>query len=254
MRVNTLDINYLVMGQGEPLVIIHGGGDGASAWWNNAKELSKNYRVYVPDLPGFGNSESMSEKFKFSNYITFIEDFTHGLGIERFHLIGHSIGACIALQYALNFSERVKKLVLVSSFCLGKEVNFWVRFFSSPIFCNTIGRISLALIKAFRWFLALFRHPLKFTNPISMLKIDMGKRITTRKGQSTVLLSQLSTLFTPTLIVWGEEDRIVPASHCYAAANVIPDCQTHVFKGCGHIVYKQRIPEFSRLIDSFFSK
>ena len=157
-------------------------------------------------------------------------------------------------KYTLNHSKRVKKLVLVSSFCLGKEINLWVRFFSSPIFCNTIGRISLALIKAFRWLLTPFRNPLRLFNPISKIKIDMGKRITTLKGQSTVLLSQLSTLVTPTLIVWGEKDRIVPASHCYAAANVIPDCKTHVFEDCGHIVYKQRISEFSKLIDSFIGK
>jgi 4,5:9,10-diseco-3-hydroxy-5,9,17-trioxoandrosta-1(10),2-diene-4-oate hydrolase len=55
----------------------------------------------------------------------------------------------------------------------------------------------------------------------------------------------------PTLLVWGSKDNVVPAAHAYVAAELIPDCQLHVFKGCGHSVYKQRVEEFSELLTRF---
>ena len=81
--------------------------------------------------------------------------------------------------------------------------------------------------------------------------MDIGKTMITLRGQKTVLLNQLSELTMPTLLVWGAGDRIVPAAHAYVAAELIPDCQLHVFEGCGHSVYKQRVEEFSKLMANF---
>lgn len=250
-KVGKLDIHYLAGGQGDPMVIIHGGGDGARAWLENAKELSKHYSVYVPDLPGFGRSQPMGNKFHFSEFVTFIEDFTHILGLKRFHLVGHSIGGSIALHYALKSPQKIKGLVLVSSLCIGKEIAPWVRFLSSSVLCRYLGEAAIVILKATKWLARLFYTPFKFANPVTRLKINMGKSITTFKGQTTVLLDQLSELLMPTLLVWGATDSIVPVAHAYAAAQLIPDCQLHIFEGCGHSVYKQRTQEFSKLLARF---
>ena len=74
------------------------------------------------------------------------------------------------------------------------------------------------------------------------------------KGQTTVLLHQLTRLVMPTLLVWGAKDGIVPVKHAYAAANVIPDCQIHIFEDGGHHIHNQNIKEFSRLLVSFLGK
>ena len=73
----------------------------------------------------------------------------------------------------------------------------------------------------------------------------------TLKGQTTVLLNRLSELMMPTLLVWGARDGVVPVSQAYAAAELIPDCQLHVFEDCGHSVYKQNVQDFSRLLTGF---
>lgn len=251
IKVGKLNIHYLAGGQGDPLVIIHGGGDGARAWLQNAKELSGRYSVYIPDLPGFGHSQAMSDKFHLPDFVRFIEDFTYSLGLQRFHLVGHSIGGSIALHYALKFPQKIKGLVLVSSFCLGKETALWIRFLSSSVLCRSLGEAAVAILKATKWLVRLFYAPFKFANPVTRLKINMGKSITTLKGQTTVLLNQLSELMMPTLLVWGATDSIVPAAHAYTAARLIPDCQLHIFEGCGHSVYKQRAQEFSKLLAMF---
>ncbi|MBL7061489.1 MAG: alpha/beta fold hydrolase [Dehalococcoidia bacterium] len=251
IKVGSLNIRYFAGGQGEPLVIIHGGGDGARAWLQNAEELSRHYSVYIPDLPGFGQSQSANDRFHLPEFVAFIEDFSQALGLERFYLMGHSIGGGIALHYALRFPQKVKGLVLVSSWCLGIEAALWVRFLSRPAFCSSFGEASIAILKAVKWLARIFYAPFKIANPPTRIKMEMGKTMMTLKGQTTVLLNQLSELTVPTLLVWGAGDRIVPASHAYAAAKLIPDCQLHIFEGCGHNVYRQRAGEFSQLLTNF---
>jgi pimeloyl-ACP methyl ester carboxylesterase len=251
ITVNGLNIRYFTGGQGEPLVIIHGGGDGARVWLNNAEELSKYYSVYIPDLPGFGRSQSANDRFRLPEFVKFVEDFSSTLGLDSFYLMGHSIGGGIALHYALKFPEKVKGLVLVSSWCLGIEAALWVRLMSYPALCRSFGEAGIVISKGIKWLARLFYAPFKFANPITRVKMDIGMTMITFRGQTTVLRDRLCELAMPTLLIWGDGDQVVPASHAYAAAELIPDCQLHVFEGCGHSVYKQRVKEFSQLLTRF---
>lgn len=162
LRIGDADIHYRTCGTGDPLLILHGGGDGSTAWIPHARQLSKTYTVYIPDMPGFGQSQSKSNTFDIDDFVSFIEDFTYGLGIDRFYLIGHSIGGAIALHYAFRSPQRVIKLVLVSSFCLGKEVALWVRVLSSTILRKSLGEPTVILMEAIKWLSGLFWDPFKF--------------------------------------------------------------------------------------------
>lgn len=184
-------------------------------------------------------------------FVAFIENFSQVLGLERFHLIGHSIGGGIALQYALKFPHKVEGLVLVSSWCLGIEAALWVRLLSHPSLCRSLGRAAIVVLKGVQWLACQFYAPFRFANPVTPVKIDLGKTMMTLKGQTTVLLNELPELVVPTLLVWGAGDRIVPAHHAYAAAELIPDCQLHIFEGCGHSVYRQKVGDFSQLLIDF---
>jgi len=250
IKVGKLDIHYLTGGCGDPLVVIHGGGSGAEGWLQNVTELGEHYRIYAPDLPGFGHSQPMDGDHSMSEFVQFLEDFTHSLGLNRFHLVGHSIGGGIALHYALKFPYKIGKLVLVSSMCLGKEVALWIRVLSS-FFFRPLGVAVVAILKAIKRLVNWVYAPLKFINPLPQTRIDLGKSIATLEEQATALLDQLSQLIMPTLLVWGAKDSIVPVSNAYAAARLIPDCQLHIFEGCGHSVYKQKVQEFSHLLTKF---
>ena len=252
LKVGNLDINYFTGGQGEPLVVIHGGGSGAKGWLRSVAELCEHYRVYVPDLPGFGLSQPMDGNHGMPEFVEFLDDFICNLELERVHLVGHSVGGGIALHYALKFPHKIGKLVLVSSMCLGREVALWVRVLSSSVFCRSLGVAATAALKAVKWLVNLVYAPLKFVNPLPQAKLNFGKTMVTTLGeQTTVLVSHLSKLMMPTLLVWGAKDCIVPVSQAYAAAELIPDCQLHVFEGCGHSVYKQRAKEFSHVLTNF---
>jgi len=251
IKVGKLDINYFTGGDGEPLVVTHGGGGGARGWLQNVTALCENYKIYVPDLPGFGGSQLMDGDYGIPEFADFLEDFIRSLGLERFHLVGHSLGGGIALSYALKYPNRISKLVLINSLCLGKEMALWVRFLSTSAFFRSLGVAAVAVLRAVKWLVNSVYAPLKFVNPLPPVNIHLGERITTLKEQTTVLVSQLSGLMVPTLVVWGAKDGIVPVSQAYAAARLIPNCQLHVFEGGGHSAYKRKIKEFSLLLTTF---
>lgn len=233
------------------MIIVHGGGDGARSWEHNAEALAKYYSIFIPDLPGFGKSQSIGEKFHIHEYVRFVEDFSSSLGLSRFNLAGHSIGGDIALRFALKHAEKVKGLILINSWGLGKDIALWLRVMSHPIFCNTLGELCITAIRGIKWLgkvLFGLSLPINFYN---RLQIDIGRSMVNLQGQTDVLFQRLSHLLLPTLLICGGRDPVVPAYQSCTAAELIPDCKLHVFQDCGHSVYRQRPEDFNRVLHNF---
>src|SRR4030042_1734498 len=100
VKIDGRDVHYFTAGQGDPLVVIHGGGGDARTWLNNVAELADKYTVYVPDLPGFGESQPLEGDYYIPELTEFVDGFSDKLGLGSFHLVGHSIGGGVALNYA----------------------------------------------------------------------------------------------------------------------------------------------------------
>jgi pimeloyl-ACP methyl ester carboxylesterase len=250
IKIKGRDVHYFTVGQGVPLVVLHGGAGDARTWLNNVDMLSNNYRVYVPDLPGFGESQPSDSDYNILGLTEFVDGFADNLGLESFYLMGHSIGGGVALNYALKFPHRIKRLVLVSSLCLGREIALWLRL---SILARRIGSAILTVLRGIKWLCQKLSIPVEFTMPLSRASLDLGSSIATPKEQTLVLANRLPELMMPTLVVWGAKDRIVPVSQAYAAAQLIPNCQLKVFGRCGHNVYRDEIHDFSRLLTGFLS-
>lgn len=254
VKIGGLDIHYLTGGHGSPLLIIHGGGDGARAWKKTVAPLAKRYTIYVPDLPGWGRSPALAGDYYIPELVDFMDNFSASLGLDRFHLMGHSLGGGIALSYALKFPKKVNKLVLVSSLCLGKEIALWVRALTALKMGHSVGTALHGMMRGIKWLVDSALAPVfhfEFVNPVSIASLSLGDKVVTLRHQSVVLLDRLSEVSAPTLIVWGGKDPVIPASQAYAAGELIPDCQVKVFADCGHSVYRERIAEFTGLVGKF---
>ena len=250
IKIDGRDVLYYTAGQGEPLVVIHGGGGDARTWWLNIAELAEKYTVYAPDLPGFGGSQPLDGDYYIPELVDFVDRFAKSLGLEKFYLIGHSLGGGIALNYTLNFPQKIKKLVLVSSLCLGREIAFWVRLFSLPAFIRYIGGLTIGVLKGVKWMLKQL-NPAEFVMPLSPASMTVGGSITNFRQQTLVLEKRLSEVKMPTLLVWGAKDPIVPVMQAYRAAKAIPDCRVEVFKKRGHNVHRDEVKKFSSIITGF---
>lgn len=250
IKVNGSDVHYYTAGQGEPLVVIHGGGGDARTWWKNISELAEKYTVYAPDLPGYGGSQPLDGHYYIPELSEFIGSFATSLGLETFHLVGHSLGGGVALDYALKSPQKIKKLVLVSSLCLGREIAFWVRLMSIPALIRSLGALTVTILKGVKW-LAEQLNPAGYIMPLSAASVTVGGSITTFKQQTLVLDNRLAEIRVPTLLVWGAKDPIVPVRHAYQAARVIPDCRVKVFENRGHNVHRDELKQFSSTLTGF---
>jgi 4,5:9,10-diseco-3-hydroxy-5,9,17-trioxoandrosta-1(10),2-diene-4-oate hydrolase len=251
VKLGNISVNYHICGKGSPLIMVHGGGQGAETWLKTAIDLSGHYTVYVPDLPGFGKTASLGDEFVMARYVGFLEEFRVSQKIDTFHLVGHSLGGAIALHYALDYPDRINKMVLVSSFCLGKEMAFWLRFFNRPNIARYLGLVVLALLRIIRLAISPLWEPMRYFQPITKLKINIGQSFINRHGQALVLTDRLKYLKTPTLLVSGKKDPVVPVSHAINASRIIPNCRLHVSSKGGHAVHKQMAMAFCTLLVNF---
>jgi pimeloyl-ACP methyl ester carboxylesterase len=251
IKLDGLDVNYYTAGRGEPVVVIHGGGGDARTWSQNIEALASKYAVYAPDLPGYGASQPLVGRYYIPELTGFVDKFSRSLGLGSFHLVGHSLGGGIALNCALEFPHKVKKLVLVSSLCLGREIALWVRLLSIPALLRSIGAMTVAMLRSIQWFFDTLIQSVEFIMPLSPASVTVGGSITTLREQTLVLANRLSEIMMPTLLVWGGRDPIVPVRHAYAAAEVIPDCRIKVFEKRGHNVHRDELDQFSSVLTDF---
>jgi pimeloyl-ACP methyl ester carboxylesterase len=250
VSVDGRDVRYYTAGSGDPLVVIHGGGGDARTWENNIRELARTYTVYAPDLPGYGGSQPLAGRYYIPELAAFLDRFTRKLGLETFHLIGHSLGGGIALTFALDFPRRLRKLVLVSSLCLGNEIAFWVRLLSLPALLKSVGVVVMATLRGIKWVFERF-NPAEYVMPMSPASVTIGGAITTFRSQSLVLKDRLAEVGVPTLLVWGKKDPIVPVRHAYEAAAAMPRAQVKVFGKVGHDVHRDALAGFSSAVSGF---
>jgi pimeloyl-ACP methyl ester carboxylesterase len=249
--VDGLNVHYLTGGQGDPLLVVHGGTGGAQNWADNMEQLTDKYTVYVPDMPGFGLTEPLQGDYHVPQATSFLEGFTDALELKHFHLLGHSFGGSIALNYALTFPYQITKLVLVSSLGLGKEIAFWIRWTANKPMCRYFGRGALGLMKSVKWLIKHLFLPFDFNLPFSETSLSLGSSVTGFHVQNSSTSGRLAEITMPTLLIWGARDPVVPFRQAYAARQVIPDCQVKVFSDSGHSVYREKMDEFSQTLRCF---
>ncbi|HAR95912.1 MAG TPA: hypothetical protein DCR97_08130, partial [Deltaproteobacteria bacterium] len=257
-------------GQGEEtIVLVHGLGAAADIWTQNIEELAREHRVIVPDLPGFGKSEIPHPSFLPFQYTDFLAKLIDTTTDGPVTLVGQSLGGAVVLDYALRYPERTDRLVLIDSAGLGKEVIWTLRLLSLPflgeLLCHPVRKgvelffklavhntsaVSEALVDIFygycrrpgfkRFFLGLVRSLINSQG----VRGDILGEITTN----------LRKITKPVLIIWGEEDRVLPLKHAYFGARQLPSATMKVMSGCGHLPFLERAEECNRLILQFIGQ
>jgi 4,5:9,10-diseco-3-hydroxy-5,9,17-trioxoandrosta-1(10),2-diene-4-oate hydrolase len=157
------------------------------------------------------------------------------------------------MRYAVNFRKKVKKLVLIDSMGLGKEVSFLIRLSLHPALYSTIG-ITLAVVtKSVKQLVNRVCSRLGLINPLPLALIVLGGSVMIFRHEADVWVTQLAAMMIPTLLIWGARDKIVPVSNAYKAARIIPDCKVHVFEDGGHNVHKYKAKELTYLLTEFLT-
>lgn len=262
-----LKLHYHEAGSGDAVVLLHGGGPGASALSNfgrNIPVFASDFHVIAPDQPGFGQSDKPTDH---PQYFTHSADALAGLldhlGIARAHLIGNSLGGGTAVRFALRYPDRAGRLVLMAPGGLGLNV-----FAPDPT--EGVSRLARFGGAPTREHIAAFLRTLVHDKSMITDELVDERYAAASTPESLAAMAALGASFARpedyedgmlwreahrlrqrVLLIWGREDRVNPLDGALVALKVIPRAQLHVFGRCGHWAQVERFAEFNRLALAF---
>lgn len=274
IEVGKLRIHCLMTGQTDaPVLLLHGGGyDSASLSYKpSIGAISQHHRVFAPDWPGYGESDKPKMGYSTEYYVDFLSQLLDALGLEKASLVGISMGGAISLGFGLRSPQRVKKLVLVDSHGLGKEVPGRVMSYVMvrlPLLNKLVWAILGRSRRMIRWSLrTVFHDPRAVTSSLvdevfqEAKKPGVGEawRSWQRSeigwsGLHTNFVDELHELAVPTLILHGEQDRYVPVSWAQRAHTLIKDSELCILPQCGHWLTREKPTEFYRAVLEFLAR
>jgi 2-hydroxy-6-oxonona-2,4-dienedioate hydrolase/4,5:9,10-diseco-3-hydroxy-5,9,17-trioxoandrosta-1(10),2-diene-4-oate hydrolase len=261
-------IAYLDIGKGEPLIMIHGGGPGASGGSNyrrNVAALSSKYRLIIPDLPGYGQSDkSRIDGPRYAAYAKAMVGLLDMLKIPRAHFIGNSLGGGTAIKVALEFPDRVEKLVLMGPAGVATAYSRVPTEGARKIFHYYGGTgpsreklkefIEIMIYDSANLTPALIEERYQASiEPSLLANPPLGKG-----GEIPILEElwrdpRLAKLQHDTLVLWGREDRVNPLATGDILVNQLPNAQMVTFTHCGHWVQWERAAAFNTIVAAFLA-
>lgn len=271
-QLGDLKLHYNEVGEGFPVVMLHGGGPGASSWSNfkyNVPSLSEEFRLLLVDQPGFGKSDKpVVEEGTFTFNARAVRDLLDHLGIERAHVVGNSLGAGTTFKFALEYPERADRLVMMGGAAInfitpinigGNVASIVMDFYAAPSREKMIGFMQEMLYDH-----ALITDDLiderlaAATEPgtVAAMQRLFGAAREGRVGglgADGALWKRAEEVRHPTLLTWGRDDRILPLDAAFPMLRLMPDCRLHVFPRCGHWAQAEWRDEWTSLVRGFLT-
>jgi 2-hydroxy-6-oxonona-2,4-dienedioate hydrolase len=274
VQAKNYKIHYNEAGTGHPVILLHGGGPGATGWsnyQNNIHELSKKYRVILPDLPGWGKSDEFNESRRVAEtQAEIIRDMMDALDIERAALGGNSMGGAVTYAFAGMFNDRMSHLLTMGAGLMAglpltsmpggpsAGIKTLIRAYRDPSPENFRALCEVMLFDTTHVTDALLKqrsetalaNPQHLKNFLS--RVDSGKMMPDH-AEAAEASRKLMAIKTPALIMHGRDDRVSPYEGSLRAVTVIPNSQLMLFNRCGHWVQVEHAGMFNHMVDAFLS-
>jgi pimeloyl-ACP methyl ester carboxylesterase len=261
-------VNVVELGEGPPLLFIHGLAGSWQNWLEQLPAFCADHRVIALDLPGFGASPMPTEKISIAGYARIVERVCAELGVDAAAVVGNSMGGFIAAELAIAAPQRVERLVLVSAAGITVE--------SQRSVYERVRRVQRVLTAYGAWVAthadavarrarlrslvlrAVFAHPDQVAAPIAAEQvrgsgkpgfIDALDALT-----SYPIRERLHEIQCPTLVVWGTEDRLVPLRDADVFVELIPRARKVVFEDTGHVAMLERPGQFNEELRRFLAE
>lgn len=267
VRVGAVRTRYWTAGrQGPVVLLLHGIIRFVEDWLPTIAALAPTHRVYALDLVGYGRSDKPPATYSIDYLTAFVRDFMDTMGIEQASLVAHSLGGGIALYLAYYYPTQVNRLALVAPAGLGRQVNPAFRVAALP----GIGELAThprRLVHAIGLRIAFGDNRL-----VTKAAVDLSYEIASLPGAQAAFLSTiragatfgglrpelvaqvkeiLPTITQPTLLIWGRQDRVVPAIYASVALELLPGIQAHLLDPCGHFPQLEHPRQFNTILSRF---
>lgn len=259
----TIPTNYLEAGAGEPVVLIHGSGPGVTAYANwrlTLPVLAGQFHCYAPDMAGFGFTKRPAGiAYTLATWVDQLEGFCDALGLDTVSLVGNSFGGAIALRFAADNPDRVKRLVLMGSVGVPFEI-------TEALDAVWGYQPSLAAMRRMLDHFAYSRQLV--TDELAQVRYEASIRPGFQESFAAMFPAprqrwvdalttpdeRIAALPHPTLIVHGRDDKVIPLETSLRLHQLIDDSELHVFGRCGHWTQIERSGPFTALVAEFLSR
>ena len=251
-EINGLKINYIAEGNGqENVLLLHGWGSNINLFSYIIQHLAPNFKVFAPDMPGFGESDEPEVPWSVDDYTDFVIAFCKKMGIDRCFIIGHSFGGRVIIKLmsrdSLPFS--VDRIVLTDSAgirpkqTVGKKIKSRLYKIGKKILS------SKPAVKLFPNAMENFRRKNGSADYNAASPIMRQCLVKVVNEDLTPLIPNINV---PTLLIWGDKDDATPLSDGQLMEKLISDAGLVVFEGSGHYAFLEQGERFCRILDSFF--
>lgn len=267
VKVGRGGVFHYDVGTGPAVVLVHGFNHHAEAWVRNIQVLAAaGYRVIALDLPGFGRSGIPRMRYSLRGYSEFMTTFLDAMEIGRAHLVGSSMGGAIVLRTAIDNPDRVISVTAVDPAGMFSSLPRTWALAANPVVRAAL-RPLIGHRRLLEWSHARAYHDQTLS---SARQVDVMEQAYTQPGYrdhilgmaETMLLKpdggllweQLPGLEMPVLVVWGRQDRTLPVTHAYRAAQRIPGAIVKIYDRCGHLPMYEQADAFNRDLLAFLKK
>jgi pimeloyl-ACP methyl ester carboxylesterase len=246
IAVRDCRIRLMRGGSGEPLIYLHGAS--GACWLPFLQTLTQNYDVIAPEHPGFGESDNPDWLDNIHDLAFFYLDVIEALNLDPVHLVGNSLGGWIAAELAVRNTQRLASLTLAGS---------------AGLYVADVEQMDSFLATDEQRMRAFFYNPKRAEAMIARV-LDPKQEETALRNQATVaklvwqprshdphLGKWLHRIDVPTLLIWGDHDRMFPIEHAQAFAKAIPGAELVVIPKCGHVPQIEKPDEFVAALETF---
>ena len=260
-------INYYEAGQGPPVILLHGFGASAYAWRFLGPELAKDHRVFTIDLKGYGLSAKPEDgKYAISDQADMVAEFIRTRDLHDLVVIGHSMGGGVTLMTYFKVAEddpaRIKKLVLIDSAGYPQKMPWFIWLAKAPVLGSVGGMLVSPRFATAQVLRTCYYHKDRITDE----QIDTyayygslpgAREAVVATAQQIVpedieaVTAQYKTIRVPVLIIWGEEDEVVPVDVGRNFKRDIPNSELVILPKCGHIPPEEEAGVTTRTVEAF---
>jgi len=246
-------IRYIEEGNSkENLLLIHGLGASAERWEHVIPQFAKNYRVLVPDLIGFGLSDKPLVDYTTDYLSNFIRKFLKKLNINSVSILGSSLGGQIGAEFTYQNNSMVEKLVLISPSGIMKhstpalDAYVMAALYPSDSSASNAFQIMSGSKNIDKKTIKGFVQRMKLPNAkMAFMSTLLGLK------DAEIISEKLVSITSPTLIIWGENDPIIPIKYAQSFVSEIDDCRFVKMENCGHTPYVESPDEFYKIVSDF---
>ena len=252
--VNGVKVYYQAEGSGSAVILVHSNGLSLGQWKRNVGPFSKYYKVYVPDLPGFGLSDKPDAEYGVNYYVDFLKSFMDALRIPKAALVGSSLGGAVVAAFAARYPGRVTGIVMADPTGLVPEGLSRNR---------ELYNVYVSLMIRSR---RLYCRPMFYDS--SEMKALEGTQLVTDSKESRdafikncryilnydpAYVKALMSIAVPALIIWGEDDLLLPAEDAQKYKELIPGSKVKIIGYCGHMPNVEKHGEFNSAVLDFLA-